>query len=794
MPLTHRLRPAALFIGLLYFTFIGGSFYTDFIFPLRVFHEVVVTLLLGGWLISLLWRREPFPRTALDLPLLAWLGVCALSASLGLSPRYSWERLWSTGALVLGFYLLVDLKRRGQAGAFVRALYLASAAVCLLGLVEWFCWYFGVPLVPAFAQGWPQAAGWPNLLPPYIYRVGLPMNGPTPLSAYLALLIPPGVALRFTCARKQDRQALTVWLVLAAVVEILSFSRGGLLALMVSLPLTALGWLAAYMKVDKIRALLFRRAGRWALAAGLAMALVALALGGLWFSRTFRGRQGSTEFRFTLWKVGLTLFAERPVTGVGPFNFGRGLLLLNDPALPRAQIATPHNVYLDTAAEMGLLGLAAGAGLLLCLGRGWLRRWQGAKSSPQERLLLASAGAALAGFAAQNLVDTFLAWPVLIPALALAAYCLTDDSPAPARVSGWPLKTLGALGALAAYGVALAWLGRADAHFEASVSAAQRGQMTVAIQEAQQAVTLDPRWPLYLFQLAYVEGRSPQTDVLADSARHYQQGLNFEPVDGIQTANLAAVLWQQGARAEAIAELERAAQVEPNPFYLANLGYFLEAEGRSAEAAEAYARLLLQWPSLAGSPYWQAEAQRAGLWPDIMRRAEEKLASSSAYAQASWQLSVALARDGWPAIDAQAQAVLALSPGDFTALVSRAEVFARAGQYAEARRLAESARRVYPVAGRPHWVLGQVDEAQGDLAGAEREWRQALFLGETRAYASLGKLALARGDTAAAQSAQAASRAATASHVVSQDVEVALYNRRATFDLLPPLFRMDAAP
>src|SRR5512143_332249 len=205
MPLTHRLRPAALFIGVLYFTFIGGSFYTDFIFPLRVFHQVVVTLLLGGWLISLLWRREPFPRTALDLPLLAWLGVCALSASLGLSPRYSWERLWSTGALALGFYLLVDLKRRGQAGAFVRALYLASAAVCLLALVEWFCWYFGVPLVPAFAQGWPQAAGWANLVLPYIYRVGLPMNGPTPLSAYLALLIPPGVVLRFTCPRKEDR-------------------------------------------------------------------------------------------------------------------------------------------------------------------------------------------------------------------------------------------------------------------------------------------------------------------------------------------------------------------------------------------------------------------------------------------------------------------------------------------------------------------------------------------------------------------------------------------------------------
>ncbi len=794
MSLTHRFRSAALFVGVLYFTFIGGSFYTDFNFPLRLVHQALVTVLLGGWLIGLLWRREPWPHTALDWPIVIWLAASAISASLGLSPRYSWEGLWNAGALALGFYLLVDLKRRGQAGSFVRSLYLASAVVCLLALVEWFCWYFGVPLVPAFVQGWPEATGWTNLWPPYIYRVGLPMNGPTPLSAYLALLIPPAVVLRFACPRKDDRQALTVWLVLAGVVEILSFSRGGLLALMVSLPLLGLGWFAVHVKPEKIRAVLTRRAGRWALGASLLAALAALALGGWWFNHTFSGRQGSTEFRFTLWKVAVTLFAERPVTGVGPYNFGRALLLRNDPALPRQQVTTPHNLYLDTAAELGLLGLAAGAALLFCAGWACWRRWQAARASPRERMFVAAAGAALVGFGAQSLVDTFLAWPVLVPVLALAAYGLTDsrDRPADSRRQGWSRTALAALAGLVAYSFVLAWVARADAHFEASVSAMQQGRLDLAVQEAQQAVDVDPGWPLYLFQLAYVEGRSGQPESVAAAAQHYRQGLALEPVDGINAANLSSMLWQQGARAEAMAEMEQALQVEPYPVYLANLGYFYEAAGRESEATTMYAKLLLQLPDLAGSEFWQAEAQRARLWPEIMRQVDLALASLPTSEQARWRMTAALARGDWPSVDAQARTILALVPADYGASLALAQAAVHAGQYAEASRLASIALSAYPASGRAYWVQGVIDQAQGDLVGAERNWRKALFLGEPLGYDGLGELALARGDVAAAQRYQAAWRKAANSYSVSQDVQVALYNRRVTFDLLPPLFRMRA--
>jgi O-antigen ligase len=105
--------------------------------------------------------------------------------------------------------------------------------------------------------------------------------------------------------------------------------------------------------------------------------ITASLVGPSWLKHTFANRSGSTQFRFTLWDVALSTFVEHPINGVGPYNFGRSLLQRNDPALPRLQITTAHNVYLNTAAELGLMGLLVGSWMLLAAGRAWLTRWRG---------------------------------------------------------------------------------------------------------------------------------------------------------------------------------------------------------------------------------------------------------------------------------------------------------------------------------------------------------------------------------------------------------------------------------
>ena len=148
-------RQLLVFVVIIYFTFIGGSFYSDFNFSLRVFNQVVVTGVLGGWLFIKLRRGELFPRTALDIPIMAWLIVLFISAIFGLSPRFSLEKIWASFTLVLAFYLLVDLRRKGYTNTVARAFYMSAAVVCLVGLAEFASWYFGLPLLSQSVQGLP---------------------------------------------------------------------------------------------------------------------------------------------------------------------------------------------------------------------------------------------------------------------------------------------------------------------------------------------------------------------------------------------------------------------------------------------------------------------------------------------------------------------------------------------------------------------------------------------------------------------------------------------------------------
>jgi hypothetical protein len=149
-----------------YFTIIGGTFYSQLNLGLRVANYLIVTLILGGWLTLKLFRGEGLPRTPLDLALALFVGVSFISAILGQSPRYSLEVLWLTLAHLLAFYLLVDLFRRGWLPRLVWAVYMAAAVVCLITLAEMAAWYFGSPLLPRFSPGWWDIGGWRQPFPP----------------------------------------------------------------------------------------------------------------------------------------------------------------------------------------------------------------------------------------------------------------------------------------------------------------------------------------------------------------------------------------------------------------------------------------------------------------------------------------------------------------------------------------------------------------------------------------------------------------------------------------------------
>ncbi|MEW5961448.1 MAG: O-antigen ligase family protein, partial [Chloroflexota bacterium] len=604
MKLTRR-HFALLFVAI-YFTFIGGTFYSQLNFPLRVTNQVIVTVILGLWLVGKI-RGGDWPATGLDLPLGLYLAANLLSALLGQSPRFSLEMLWFLVGHGLALYLLVDLIRRGWTQPLTWALYMAAAVVCLVGLAEFLAWYTGMPQLGGFAQGWFDIGGWQQPLPPFIYRLNITLNGSTPLSAYLALLIPPAIGLIITLPRRdENRQALIVWLVLASVVQILTFSRAGILALGVSLPLLFIGWLKVTARGwPDLPAVWHRVRPGYRLLAVLA-GLAAAGAGLFWLQRSFTGRMYTTDFRLLLWQTAFRLFQQQPLTGVGPANFGRALLRLNQAGLPRLQIATAHSVYFNTAAELGLAGLAAGAVLFLAVGWAWRKRWrQAADRTTQIRLI--ACGAALVGLAAQTLVDTYTATPNLLPMVGLVAWLVAGLRPQPG-----PARRLLAVAALLVLLVYGGWLGRlaqADFYFQKSFQAEASGDLTGAVAAAGQSRTLDPALSLRTFRLAWLEarlaGRSGDPALNQGAIEHYQAGLQQEPILGLNSANLAGQLWQHRRRAEAIDMLAQTVTMQVDPLLLVNLGYFYEQAGDWANAVDAYGRALLLSPELAASGFWR---------------------------------------------------------------------------------------------------------------------------------------------------------------------------------------------
>lgn len=832
-------RHLLVFAIVLYFTFIGGSFYSEFQLLPRVFNQLVVTLILGIWLADRLRRGDGLPRTPLDRPIAVWLAVLVLTAVLGMSPRFSLEALWTPFSGVLAFYLFVDMVRRGRTALFAQALYMSATVVCLVAVGEMACWYFGLPLLPHFVQGWPAIGGWQQPVPPTLpygdRLLSITLNGATPLSAYLALLIPPAIAILVTSRNRDNRLGLAIWLALAALIEALSYSRGGVLALLISLPLTGLSWWSARRGTARPTVMQWwmslRSSGRpRQIRAGLLLGsllalgvIVCVVLGSPWIDRTFAHRAPSTSFRFTLWRSALTAFSEHPLVGVGPYNYGRALLRRNDPDLPRRQVTTAHNLYLNTAAETGLLGLAAGTWMMLAGGRAFWRRWR-STTAPDERIRLGAAGAALVGLAAHSMVDTFTAMPNVLPALALAAYALTDpaagpvprvspedppdsSSPVAARNSIPPpqekvsrrLVVGVALAAVLLYALGLLWLDVARYYFQRSVTLAHNGDWKNATLAAQRARQLDPALTLYTFQLAHVLGAAsaPSDDghtvappaAATQAVDLYYDALAAEPVHGLHTANLAAVLWRLGDRETATEMMVRAVTVEPTPVLLVNTAYFFQQMGDLARAEDFYAWSLAAGPQLAVSEFWKVDGWRVEHWPDFVDRAAQRLPDGEA--RHRWSLIVALARHDWAEVEKQAAAVVEEAPFDCTALTARARTRLLAGQLDAARQEAQHAISVDPACGGAYVVSGQVRYAGGDAVAAERDWRTALFLGQPGAAFHLGRLFEARGDIGTAEQYYRRDLPLTA---IPTDVTVTLFGWPVAFDPLPPLFRIGVGP
>lgn len=327
---------------------------------------LAVPLAVSAWL----RRRRTDLGRLLTRPLTVWLGVYALvvlaSSALARDRALADERL-AEHLKALGVYLLVSLLawsprvlRRGvwalvASGALLGAIVLVQSATGNLRNE-----YLGLARIK-----YAQIYG--SVLEP---RLAGPLGDPNFFAQVLVMLVPLALFTAWEARRATARAFAVAAAALVTAAAILTYSRGGALALGGVLALS----------------LLSRRARLREVSAGLGLLALLLLLVPAGFTRRLEtisqilpGQEeevlkpdSSFEQRKLLTAVAWRMFLDRPLLGVGVGNY---TVHFDDYAEEVGSVAReyeglgerhyPHSLYLEVAAETGLVGLVAFAAVLL---------------------------------------------------------------------------------------------------------------------------------------------------------------------------------------------------------------------------------------------------------------------------------------------------------------------------------------------------------------------------------------------------------------------------------------------
>jgi len=751
-PLKSPLAVAAIQLGLLllaiYYTLIGGQTAQGIYDPTwRAATLWLTTLLLGLWLLWRLVRPARIPQTPLDLPLLFLLGAWILAALFSVNPVYSQETLVFFLGYLLFFYLAADLGRRPW---FIELSFNAiigvAGLVWMLALLQLSWWYRDYTGPPHLLQGSVPAFNLPRLSV---------LGNPNTMASYIALVLPL-VLYKFSVVCKNvTRLLLGLWLAMLAGAILLTQSRGGWLAFIVAVSFYILVWLRPKMVVAGLESRLksalpqFTRPG-WL--AGLAVA----GLAGLfiWLTLSLRGFSDGLNFRQEVMSGALKTLLAHPILGAGPGTLGEELIRRQQPLM--VIWADAHNLPLTMAAETGLVGLIG----LIWLGLACFKLLKPTLRPEEQRpghLAGAACAAALLGFAGHNLVDYLFKFPLIMVLVAIlagfwvAAVARLDLSP-PAK--GWPYP------AMAAAGLALIvhlMLGLDSLQhlklYQQAVESAGAGNWPAAAGQLRLAHQLAPATPFYRQQLAFALGQQAQQEpsYRQEAIDHYQAALQTIDRLSIDHANLGCLLWAEGRQAEAIREMELAAELQPYiPLYRLNLGYYLESTGHEAAAQREYAHLLATWPDYLQSDYWFEQEQRAALLPRMVQQAVQDLVEAGGVSFLN-AIQLQLERQE---IEAAQQLYDRYLQGEaaepLIKHLARGKILLAQGQVEPARAAFESALRLDPQAGAAYLDLSRLALASDEPAAAAYA-EAALFLNPTpAAHYQAGLAAEAAGDPAGA--------------------------------------------
>ncbi|MFL7839869.1 MAG: O-antigen ligase family protein [Candidatus Promineifilaceae bacterium] len=335
------------------------------------------------WFIDLLIQKSTSPRLLpSSLPLLIYLAAVVLSMAVAQDRWLAAFEIFLLGQSFLLFIYIIKTVQNRQDLLFVVTLLLAGLAyesVVMIGLR-----ILGHSVRFAHIMAGIDASG----------RVYGTIGSPNTAASYLTLLLAPTLSVLLTTLKAPYKWLAGLAFGLGTAALLLTFSRGGWLAFIISIALLCLfaffrGWLSPGVPL---------------VIAASSMVLVLL----LWkpiTDRLFGDDLGAAQSRSIMWKQALQVIEANPVLGVGsnnyaiwyeqryssttiqPVHFLIGTKTFWYEQHFKAEIdgrilRTVHNKFLLVWAETGIIGLVTFLGFLFAVIRWGWQGWQ-----LQDRLL-----------------------------------------------------------------------------------------------------------------------------------------------------------------------------------------------------------------------------------------------------------------------------------------------------------------------------------------------------------------------------------------------------------------------
>lgn len=758
---------------LMYLIFLWGgpySVYNPLLFTIHVFHHLVMTLFLGGWLVRRLRRGEGIPQSPLNLPLYAMLGVWILSASTSQDPRMSFENLWLGIVHLLLFWFFVAQIQKSEQRSTFEFLFIIGLIIALSSFAEVASWLFGMGWIPGTDVAWTVTGMLPNAS--MLHRPQMMMGSTNLVAGFSAPLAILTLGWAWTTKARDYRIVLTVVSGLLATIVFLTFSRGGWLSLGIGLALLAGFWARRSPTITQ-------RIQPRLIVAGMIAGVTALL--GLVLLFTYLTDTGRRD----MWRSAVEITADYPATGIGLGMYGRMLRDYRDSGIEREHLGA-HNLLLNHTSETGLIGLAVLAWVLVSFGRATWQNWRSSRN-PGHRRRIEICLAALVGMGFHSMGEVFyFATSCAVLGMILAAYCVT---PLPAhrlepRPAGQRLPAWGFLGALAVYSVFLFTSDLAQSSFMAGLRATDYDEAIAAVDEA---IRIDPSMRLYTLQRAHFMAAQAMSDPVAlDTAkiegaiRALEDSLMLEPSWSLGWINLAALREALGDLPGALRALSEARRIDLYGAPNVHWGRVAEAGALASdvEIVTAYDDYLEKTPPLA--EFWSATPLRR----QALENSLDTLTTAPDPGERSLEMQYRILRTHDPARAAALVPESPVSAGEWWVLGQHALSITN-DREAAIEAFTRAIQRM-PYRG-DYYVSRAAALWQDNPAAADLDLQRAVVIGTDFEFPNAVRMQMTLASTSDQGERITALESGYPLRTVGQSFPVILFRRPANFDVLMPM-------